>query len=460
MLDSPALPTGPVLHLRGRAWPVVLPSWRDPRLHLAAVVMTIHVLGQVTLGFDESIAQILVSMGTAAAIEFAVVARRRRALVWPASALLTGSSVALLLRVPGTHHGDWWSLRGAWVYAATVVVALASKYRIRRGDVHVFNPSNFGLLACFLVLGPGRVEPLAFWWGPLSPGVIAALVVIGLGGVTLLARLRTLDIAVAFWCTFIAAVGIMAAAGHCMTARWHLGALCGIAFVRVLALSPEVFVFCLLMITDPRTSPQTLAARRRFGVVVAIAAAVLIAPQHSEFATKVALLAALAFACAARPTIERAAHARAAAGRTRRSRGRAFASVVAVVVILVGGARLATAARPDAASERRALSSPDGSAPDVTVVAPHGVDAPIDRPTALVIGHDLAAAVHGPGARLDRVAISVAERPGQEEPAVMATMWGHTDATHALHRSVEVQFRHDRWTIVSDDLPPGFVPPR
>ncbi len=202
------------------------------------------------------------------------------------------------------------------------------------------------------------------------------------------------------------------------------------------------------------------AAAVTVAVLVAIAAAVLIAPQHSEFATKVALLAALAFTCAARPTIERVAHARAAAGRTRYSRGRAFASVVAVVVILVGGARLATAARPDAASERRALSTSDGSAPDVTVVAPHGVDAPIDRPTALVIGHDLAAAVHGPGARLDRVAISVAERPGQEEPAVMATMWGHTDATHALHRSVEVQFRHDRWTIVSDDLPPGFVPPR
>ena len=33
-------------------YPVVLPSVRDPRLHVAAVIITIHVLGQVALGFQ------------------------------------------------------------------------------------------------------------------------------------------------------------------------------------------------------------------------------------------------------------------------------------------------------------------------------------------------------------------------------------------------------------------------
>ncbi len=41
----------PQVVLAGRAIPVVLPSRRDPRLKLSAVIMTLHVLGQTVLGF-------------------------------------------------------------------------------------------------------------------------------------------------------------------------------------------------------------------------------------------------------------------------------------------------------------------------------------------------------------------------------------------------------------------------
>ena len=50
--------------LRGTAYPVLLPKLSDPRLHLAAVVLSLQVLGQTVLGFNLSIAQILVSLGT------------------------------------------------------------------------------------------------------------------------------------------------------------------------------------------------------------------------------------------------------------------------------------------------------------------------------------------------------------------------------------------------------------
>ena len=36
--------------------------------------------------------------------------RQQHVLMWPASAMLTGNGVAFILRVPGTRHGDWWSL--------------------------------------------------------------------------------------------------------------------------------------------------------------------------------------------------------------------------------------------------------------------------------------------------------------------------------------------------------------
>ena len=47
--------------------------------------------------------------------------------MWPASAMLTGNGVAFVLRVPGTAHGDWWSMRGWWIFAGTAAVSLLSK---------------------------------------------------------------------------------------------------------------------------------------------------------------------------------------------------------------------------------------------------------------------------------------------------------------------------------------------
>ena len=56
----------------GREYRVILPSVRDPRLHVAMVLLTLQALGQTVLGFRLSIAQILVCLATGALIEFGV----------------------------------------------------------------------------------------------------------------------------------------------------------------------------------------------------------------------------------------------------------------------------------------------------------------------------------------------------------------------------------------------------
>src|SRR5438132_3704645 len=98
----------PSVGIAGRRYPVLLPTLRDPRLHLAAVIVSLQVLGQTVLGFELSIAQILACIITCAALEVGLTLWRRRILMWPASAMLTGNGVAFILRVPGTRHGDWW----------------------------------------------------------------------------------------------------------------------------------------------------------------------------------------------------------------------------------------------------------------------------------------------------------------------------------------------------------------
>jgi Na+-translocating ferredoxin:NAD+ oxidoreductase RnfD subunit len=380
-VTAPATLSYPVgVAIRGTRYPVVLPTMRDPRLHLAAVIVSLQVIGQVALDFRLSIAQILISIGTCAALEMAIVLRRQRMLAWPASALLTGNGVAFVLRVPGTEHGDWWSLHGAWIFAATGTVALLSKHLVRVRGRHVFNPSNIGLVVCFLALGPARADPLDFWWGPLSVSLALALALILAGGVVILSRLQLLAMAVSFWVTFVAALGVVAATGHAMSAKWHLGPIAGLRFWMVLATSPEILVFLFFMLTDPKTVPTGRRARVFFAVSVALLAALLLAPARTEFWAKVAVVCALAIVCAARPALA----ALAPSLRPRRVAVLAAAGAVAYVGALVAGG---LQARPTPVPPRTAASMTQ--LPRLAIAASHGVDAKLDPQTAIQIVSDL-----------------------------------------------------------------------
>jgi len=309
---GPAAPAAPstrpaprTLTIGGTAYPLFLPSIRDPRLHVAAVIITVHVLGQVGLGFWVSVPQILAAILTCAILEIAITFRQTRTFVWPASAMLTGSGVALILRVVGTPQGQPWSTYAWYVFAVVAGLSLLSKYVIKYKGSHVFNPSNVGLVVAFLVLGSSRAEPLDFWWAPLNVWMLAAYAVITIGGLLITRRLRLLGLAASFWVTFAVALGVLAASGHSMVARWSFAPVTGFDFWRVIVTSPEVLIFLFFMITDPKTVPGGAVGRVVFGFLVAVASTLLLAPMTDEFGTKVALLSGLVAVCAARPIVDR-----------------------------------------------------------------------------------------------------------------------------------------------------------
>ena len=293
------------VRLGRQRYPLVLPSFRDPRLHLAAVIISIHILGQTVLGFRVSVVQILIAILTCAVIEVTWTFVSSRSLVWPASAMLTGSGVALIFRVIGTEHGDYWSWHGWYLFAIVAGLSLLTKYVIKYRGSHVFNPSNVGLVVAFLVLGSTRVEPLDFWWAPFGVWMAAAYLIIIVGGVLITRRLHLLEMSAAFWITLAAGIGVVAASGHCMTARWSFAPVCGSRFWWVIVTSPEVLIFLFFMITDPKTVPAGRVARLAFAASVALVSTLLIAPQTTEFSSKVALLAGLVVMCAARYPLER-----------------------------------------------------------------------------------------------------------------------------------------------------------
>lgn len=290
----------------GSTYPVVLPNPRDPRLHVAAVTISVHVLGQLGLGFQLSVPQIVASILACAIVELAITFRTRRAIVWPASAMLTGSGVALILRLPSTPVGDHWTFHKWYVYAGVAVLSLLTKYLIRYRGAPIFNPSNVGLVAVFVVFGSSRVEPLDFWWGPLDVWMVLTYAVIIIGGVAITARLRFLTGAIAFWVTLAIGTALVAATGHCMTARWAFAPVCGFDYWVAIVASPEVLVFMFFMITDPRTVPAGRVGHASFSVLAATVSVLLMAPQTNEFWAKVGLLGGLTVMCALRPLIERA----------------------------------------------------------------------------------------------------------------------------------------------------------
>jgi hypothetical protein len=113
--------------------------------------------------------------------------------------MLTGSGVALILRVVGTPVGRPLDDLRLVRVRRRAGLSLLTKYVIRYRGSHVFNPSNIGLVVAFVVLGSSRVEPLDFWWAPLDAPMLLAYAVIMGGGLLITRRLQLLALAATFW---------------------------------------------------------------------------------------------------------------------------------------------------------------------------------------------------------------------------------------------------------------------
>lgn len=303
-IDAP-LTTRPRIVLRGRTIPVVLPKLSDPRLKLSATIITLTILGLTVLNFQVSIPQILVSVLLCALIEIVVTFRREQVLVWPASAIQTGVSVAFIFRVGGTEHGDWWSVRGLQFFALVVLLSLLPKYLLRVNGRHIFNPSNIGLAWGLLLIGPSYVFSEHLWWAPLGAPVLISMVVIFGGAWWVLRQVKMIPMTVTFLATFFVLIGIFALAGQQYYATWHDGPVSGAFYWYTVAFSPELLIFVFFMISDPQTAPKLPLGRIIYAVTTAFVAAGLILVQTTEYGIKVAILSSLVATCALVPAIER-----------------------------------------------------------------------------------------------------------------------------------------------------------
>jgi Na+-translocating ferredoxin:NAD+ oxidoreductase RnfD subunit len=214
----------------------------DRRL-TAPLLITLILLGaHWTYGVLGGFEAILLAIGTAIATELVlsrVVLGHGRYL---ASAYISGISIGILIHSPML-----------WPYALGAALSIMSKYVLRAGGRHLWNPSNFGICV-LLFLAPFAVAPLSVQWG----NDIWAMLIIWVIGLNAIWRARRAHITLAYIGSFFAFAFVRSL-------------ITGASFITEAApiTGPMYQLFALFMVTDPKT---TVSSRRgRIVVVVAVA---------------------------------------------------------------------------------------------------------------------------------------------------------------------------------------------
>jgi Na+-transporting NADH:ubiquinone oxidoreductase subunit NqrB len=217
----------------------------DPRYYQIAVLSSLLIYGVGWLEFDISWSQIVISLGIALLTQYACGEIFRLPAFDPRSPLISGLSLCLLLRTD--------SLLLAFL---TAVITIVSKFVLKRGQKHIFNPTNFGIVAMIFLTNQVWVSP-AQWGSKLYFAFFIACA----GGMVIYRAARS-DVTYAF---LLAYVGILFGRAFWLGDPWAIP-------LKQLQ-SGSLLLFAFYMISDPKTTPDSRLGRILFAIIVAAGAA-------------------------------------------------------------------------------------------------------------------------------------------------------------------------------------------
>jgi Na+-transporting NADH:ubiquinone oxidoreductase subunit NqrB len=166
----------------------------------------------------------------------------------PASAYISGISAGILVRSPFL-----------WPYFFTSLISITSKYVLRVGGRHVWNPSNFGI-SVMLLLAPWAYSTLSVQWGN---NLWPMLVIWALGAV-ITYHVGRIHITATYVVSFFALSYVRClVTGH---SYWAEAAP---------ITGPMYQLFIFFMITDPKTTVQTTWGQCVVAFLVALAEMIL-----------------------------------------------------------------------------------------------------------------------------------------------------------------------------------------
>ncbi len=216
----------------------------DPRYYQIAALFSLLIYGLGWLEFDIEWPQIVVSLATGLLTQYACTRILRVPAFDARSPLISGLSLCLLLRTN--------SLLLAFL---TAVVTILSKFVLKRGGKHIFNPTNFGIVAMMLLTSQVWVSP-----GQWGSKLYFAFFIACAGGMVIYRAARS-DVTYAF---LLAYVGIVFGRAFWLGDPWAIP-------LKQLQ-SGSLLLFAFYMISDPKTTPDSRIGRILFAIIVAAGA--------------------------------------------------------------------------------------------------------------------------------------------------------------------------------------------
>ena len=216
----------------------------DPRLYQIAVLASLLAYGILALDLEVRAGRALVLLATALGTQLACTRLFRLPAFDPKSALISGLSLCLLLRTGSTA-----------LAIAVAVATIASKFVLRLRGKHLFNPTNFGIVAALLATDLAWVSP-----GQWGNAAFFAFLLACLGGLVVNRAARA-DVTYAFLAFYLAILF-----GR---ALW-LGQPAAIPLHQIE--NGAFLIFTFFMISDPKTTPDSRAGRILFAGLVALGA--------------------------------------------------------------------------------------------------------------------------------------------------------------------------------------------
>ncbi len=245
----------------------------DPRHYQIAVLASLLLFGIGWLKFDVDPVQVVLLLVSTLATQYLCTKVSGLSTFDPRSPLISGLSLCLLLRA-----------NSPLLMIVAAVITVASKFTLKWNGKHIFNPTNFGIVAMIALTGEVWVSP-AQWGSKL----ILAFFFACFGGLVIYRAARS-DVSYAFLISYAA---ILFGRAFWLGDPWAIP-------VKQLQ-SGALLLFTFFMISDPKTTPDSRAGRIIFAFLVATGAAHV---QFGLYRTN-GLLWSLAFCSLLTPIIDR-----------------------------------------------------------------------------------------------------------------------------------------------------------
>lgn len=219
---------------------------KDARWFQIGGQASILLIGLFAFGFRIEPSQIAAAIGAALAAQMIGAVLVASRFDWK-SALITGLSLCLLLRA-----------NDVWPFVLAAFIGVGSKFALRRGGRHVFNPANIGIVLMIALSGAAWTSTGEWGSEPWFSALIAAL------GLLVCWRASRLDAALIY-------LGVYAALVFARTL--YLGDPLTIPALRLT--HGALILFAFFMISDPKTTPEDPRERAIFVALAALIAYIL-----------------------------------------------------------------------------------------------------------------------------------------------------------------------------------------